>query len=218
MAVIANIKSTNLLYVFSNSNSLGNTWSWRFCSIYFKRKAKQNDKTQQYSFLTKEETEKADEVVLRTLEALKQSSAPGKSRGKYNWYTGKQRAQIGKYAVENRLTRAAKHFAALWKVDMNKSTARRLKTKYLEKMEETMKVPDSDFEKDEAVATLPKCKQGRYLLLGKDLDIAVQEYLEIQRTVGTSINLMVAIAAAEGIISMRDMIESIWKKAEPVYQ
>jgi len=90
---------------------------------YFKRKAKQNDKTQRYSFLTKEETEKADEAVLKTLEVSKQSSAQGKSRGKYNCYTGKQRAQIGKYAADNGLTRAAKHFAALWKVDMNESTA-----------------------------------------------------------------------------------------------
>jgi len=79
---------------------------------YFKRKAKQNDKTQRYSFITKEETEKADEAVLKTLEVYWSSLAQGKSRGKYNCYTGKQRAQIGKYAAENGPTRAAKHLAA----------------------------------------------------------------------------------------------------------
>jgi len=92
------------------------------------------------------------------LEVSKQSSAQEKSRGKYNCYTGKQRAQIGKYTAENGPTRGAKHFAALWKVDMNESTARRLKTKYLEKLEEIVNGPDSDSEKDEAVDTLPKCK------------------------------------------------------------
>ena len=109
------------------------------------------------------------------MEASKQSSAQGESRWKYNCYTGKQRAQIGKYAVENGPTRAAKHFAALWKVDMNESTSLRQRTKYLEKLEESVKDPDSDSEKDEAVDTLPKCKQGRPLLLGKDLDTAVEE-------------------------------------------
>jgi len=103
----------------------------------------------------------------------------------YNCYTGKQRAQIGKYAAENGPTRAAKNFAALWKVDMNEST--------------------EDSEKDETVDTLPKCKQGRPLLLGEDLDAAVQEYVETQRAVGTAINSTVVMAAAEGIISVRDV-------------
>ena len=48
---------------------------------YFKRKAKQNDKTQWYSSLTKEETEKADEAILKALEAFKQSSAQGSLKG-----------------------------------------------------------------------------------------------------------------------------------------
>ena len=107
--------------------------------LYYKRKARQNET--QCSFLSKEETEKADEVVAKTLEVSKQSSALGKSRGKYNCYSDKQRAQIGKYAAENGSTSAAKHFAALWKMDINESTARRLK-KYLEKLNETVKRPD----------------------------------------------------------------------------
>jgi len=37
-----------------------------------------------------------DEAAMKTLEVSKQSSAQGKPQGKYNCYTGKQRAQIGK--------------------------------------------------------------------------------------------------------------------------
>ena len=88
---------------------------------------------------------------------------------------------------------------------MNESTVRRLKTKYLEKLEETVKDLDSDSEKDEVADTLPKCKQGRPLLLGEDLHAAVQEYVETQRAIGTAINSTVVMAAAEGIISMRDV-------------
>jgi len=76
--------------------------------------------------------------------------------------------QIGKCAAENRLTKAAKHFAILWKVDINELTARRLRAKYLEKLEETVKGSNSDLDEDEPVDTLPKCKQGRPLLLDKD--------------------------------------------------
>jgi len=65
--------------------------------------------------------------------------------------------------------------------------------------------PDSDSVKDEAVDTFPKCKQRRPLLLGEDLDAAVQKYMETQRAVGTDINSTVVMAAAEGIISVRDV-------------
>jgi len=49
-----------------------------------------------------------------------------------------------------------------------------------------MKGPDSGLEKDEAVDILPKCKQGRPLLLGEDLDTEVQECMEAQRAAGTN--------------------------------
>ena len=45
-------------------------------------------------------------------------------RGKYNYYSPEQRAGIGKYAVENGATRAAKH--SLQYFYIKESTARRL--------------------------------------------------------------------------------------------
>ena len=114
--------------------------------LYYKRQERQ--KETQCSFLSKEETEKVDEAVAKMLEVSKQLSALGKSRGKYNCYSDKQRAQIGKYAAENGPTSAAKHFATLWKMDINELTAQRLKEKYLEKLNETVKRLDLDLEKD----------------------------------------------------------------------
>ena len=48
-------------------------------------------------------------------------------------------------------------------------------------------------------------KQGRPLLLGKELDKAVQEYIEATRAVGGVINTAVVMGAAEGIVSARDI-------------
>lgn len=53
-------------------------------------------------------------------------------RGKYNSYTPEQQATISKYAEENGPSHAAKHYITVWGVHINESTARRLKTEYLE--------------------------------------------------------------------------------------
>lgn len=43
---------------------------------------------------------------------------------------------IGKCAAENDATHAAKHYAAVLGTEINESTARRFKAKYLEKLNE----------------------------------------------------------------------------------
>jgi len=63
-----------------------------FPTLQEKGKARQNET--RCSFLTEEKTHKADEVVSKVLEVSKQPLAQGKSRGKYNCYSDKQRAQI----------------------------------------------------------------------------------------------------------------------------
>ena len=77
---------------------------------------------------TPKETEKGDEAVKQALSELRT-----KSRGNYNSYTPRKRAQIGQYAAENGPTRAAAHFSSLWKLNINELTARRLKSEYLQK-------------------------------------------------------------------------------------
>ena len=59
--------------------------------------------------------------------------------------------------------------------------------------------------KCQSVKELTTKKQGRPLLLGKELDKAVQECIEATRAVGGVINTAVVMGAAEGIISARDI-------------
>ena len=42
-----------------------------------------------------------------------------------------QKAKIGKYTADNGPMRAAKHFTATWRIHMNESTAKRLKSELI---------------------------------------------------------------------------------------
>ena len=52
------------------------------------------------------------------------------NRGQYNSYSKEQHALIGKYAAENGVTNAAKHYTAAWGIEINEFMARRFKDKY----------------------------------------------------------------------------------------
>ena len=71
----------------------------------------------------------ANERVYKKLEIKKPASVTCKvsTREKYNSYTPEQRPQIGKFTVENRNTRASRHFSTLWKINITESSVRRLK-------------------------------------------------------------------------------------------
>ena len=58
------------------------------------------------------------------------------TRGKYSDYSPKERAQIGRYAAENGLTKAAKHFMEQLNRNVPVSTAKRLNSEYLKKLGE----------------------------------------------------------------------------------
>ena len=55
------------------------------------------------------------------------------------------------------------------------------------------------------VKCLPTKAQERPLLLGQDLDKAMQEYIEATRAAGGVVNTAIVMAAAVGIVSSRDM-------------
>ena len=59
-------------------------------------------------------------------------------------------------------------------------------------------------EKQPTVKKLPLKTQGRPLLLGVELDQAVQEYITSLRAIGGVVNTAIVMAAAEGIVSARD--------------
>ena len=54
------------------------------------------------------------------------------------------------------------------------------------------------------VKCLPTKTQGRPLLLGQDVDKAVQEYIEATRAAGGVVNTAIVMAAAVGVMSSRD--------------
>lgn len=75
---------------------------------------------------------------------------------------------------------------------MKETMARRLKQEYLQKMGEVVR-ERIDSTTPPAVDSLPIKSQGRPMLLGEELDKAVQESLH-----GGVVNTTIVIAAAEG--------------------
>ena len=102
----------------------------------FKYFTRQEKPTNSKSLLTKTEVEEANKAVAKVIEP---TSKTGASRGNYNSYTSIQMGETGKYTAENGGTSAAKHFSLKRNVNINESTARRLKTEYLKKLNEVLK-------------------------------------------------------------------------------
>ena len=125
---------------------------------------------------------------------------------------------IGEYAAENGATHVAKHYyTAVLGIEINESTARRFKAKYLEKlskkiMEQRQKQADtpdtshSEEIKEEpiTITELETKPQGRLVLLGEELDSLVQEFILNLRAASGVVNTTVVMGAAEGIISYHD--------------
>ena len=121
-------------------------------------------------------------------------------RGKYNSYTPKERAKTGQYAAMYGATSAARYFSGAFSRDLNESTARRLKTEYLQQLKEKRQSG-----KTPVVTELITKEKGRPLMLGVEMDKAVQEYISSLRVVGGVVNTAIVMGAAEGIISARDV-------------
>ena len=68
--------------------------------------------------------------------SLLEDSESSRSRGKYNDYTSKERALIGKYAAENGPAKATRHFSQLLGRKVPETTARRLKSDKDERVSE----------------------------------------------------------------------------------
>ena len=146
-------------------------------------------------------------------DAVKMAANKSQRRGEYNFYSKERRAMIGKYAAENDATRAAKHYSAVWGISINESTARRLKSQYLEKLrEEAMEQHKKLAESQEAstsgkpiiITELETKPRGRPLLLGVELDTLVREFVNNLRAAGGAVNTTIVMGAAEGIVSYHD--------------
>ena len=145
--------------------------------------------------------------------AVDVASDKSHQRRKYNSYFPEQWARIGKYAVENGAMRAAKHFTAAWGISMNESTARRLKSEYLMKLKQEISERKDQQAEDTTTGvpvvnkTLETKDRGRPLLLGKEFDAYVLEFVNNLRAANGVVNRVVVMDAAEGIVCYRDILK-----------
>ena len=118
--------------------------------------------------------------------------------------------ELGSMLQKIGATRAAKQYSAVWGIPINKSTARRLKSQYLEKLrKESLEQRKKLAESQEAstsgesivITELETNLRGRPLLLGVELDTLIQEFINNLRA---AVNATIVMGAAEGIISYRD--------------
>ena len=97
--------------------------------------------------------------------SAKDDGSGQRSCGSYMKFTPEEKAQVARYALESGSKRAIVKYSKQWGVDLKESTVRTWKTKYTEGLR-----------KRKPTEPLPDGKQGRPLLLGDELDTAVQAY------------------------------------------
>ena len=125
-------------------------------------------------------------------------SSSTKDDGSYMKFTSEQKAQVARYALESGNKRGIVKYSKQWGVDLKESTVRTWKTKHTEglrKRKPTEPLP---------IKALPDRKQGQPLLLGDELDTAVQAYVESIRKLGGVVNTAIVLGGAEAIIADRD--------------
>ena len=132
-------------------------------------------------------------IPARAIEAdnteVKEASEPRKL-GPCNHFTLEQRTQIGKYACENGVVAASRHFSKQLESSLNESTVRGIKAGYLKELARKRRA-----EEDPTIEVLPTAKRGRPLLLGSDIDKMVQKYLRKLREGGGAVSARIAISA-----------------------
>ena len=108
--------------------------------------------------------------------------------------TPEQKAKAGKYAAENGMTNAIRHFSKELP-SLKESTERGWKV-YLCELASKNRAGDEKM----LVDHLPVVVKGWPLLLGKDIDLEVQAYIASLCEARGVVNTAIVIAAATGII------------------
>ena len=140
----------------------------------------------------------AIEAANREVEAVERSAT--KKRGRYRKYTPELRAAIGRYAVENGVRPAARMFSRQFDKKVNESTVREFKEAYMKERSRKRMAEDDDI----GVDALPVQKRGRPLLVGKDLDSLIQQYVLSIREKRGAVNTSIVIAGARGLLKRMD--------------
>ena len=161
---------------------------------------KSSQPTAEETGLTSREVGAANKAVQKVIENVSAgASLRGRQKRKYTTtFTAEDRAKIGRYAAENGYLAAQKRFKSDY--DIGESTVRLFKKKYLD----AVKGSNAGGLRSVEVDALPAAKRGRRVLLGVELDEAVQSYIKQLHKKGSGIGSRIVIAGAQGIISVRD--------------
>ena len=136
------------------------------------------------------EVRKAEEKIEET----------GSKRGNYAFYTGENKAKVAKFAAENGVTKAMRHFKETKEFpDLKEPTVRGWVNKFKDIMASLG--PSSSMAD---VTTLEERKRGRPLLVGEDVESYVRQFLRELRNHGGAVNTTITLAAATGIILAKD--------------
>jgi hypothetical protein len=140
-----------------------------------------------------QEANKAVESILKEQEEEADETPSSKKKRKYTTtFSPEDRAEIGKFAVENG------NAGAVRKYSVGESTVRLFKKKYLAALRDRVNKGDN-----EPVTAIQLERRGRPLLLG-ELDDKVRAYVRALRDAGGSVGSRIVIAAAEGIVTATD--------------
>ena len=119
----------------------------------------------------------------------------GRARGKYTHYSPAERAQIGRYALENGNERARKHFIAKFP-NLKESTIRNFKLAYKERLK-----------RQQQVVEIPHKPRGRPPIL-LELDVKLIRFLRAVRNRGGVVNIHVVRASAKALIDSNPLMAS----------
>ena len=125
-----------------------------------------------------------------------------RKRGTYGKITPEKRAKIAKYAAENGIAAAIRHFKTkegFSPSTLKESTVRGWKKLYCEELDRRKKKAD-----DEPVQELPLKQTGRPLLLGRDVEESARNIIHQIRQAGGIVNNSVVIGVITGILRGTD--------------
>ena len=119
--------------------------------------------------------------------------------GTYLTYTPQDRAEIGKYCLQNCPAATIRKFSRTF-TKLVESTVRSMKKSYEASFNSKKRKLDFDGEITELVPT----KHGRPLLIGAELDAKVERYINVLRDNGVVINTQIVVAAGKGLVTGTD--------------
>ena len=133
----------------------------------------------------------------KEVEAVLENGRHSGVKGPYCKLTPSQRWEVGKKAAIFGIASAIHYYKDKFPhLHLTEPTVRRNKNAYLEELKKRPRKDDDDLDGGE----LPLKKRGRPLLLGKELDQQVQDYVKDLRSRGCPINTSIVIGVGKGIV------------------